>query len=338
VVALTTQLTASGVRDMRWIRVEEASAVSSCRSTAAGLAGKLGFPAGRADQLSLAVTEAASNLHKHAREGWLMLRISHDAAVPGIELVTIDSGPGLRDVPAALRDGHSTAGTLGIGLGAIRRLADFCDLYSVPGHGTALAARFWAVPGQVLSSCAGLVRPIASEVESGDGYAAVTSGQTLTGILCDGLGHGPLAAAATTEAVASVLEDPHGEPAVLLERVHRRLGRTRGGAVGIVQITGPVALFAGLGNVAAWMICDGLRSGMMSVPGIAGHQARSIRQFEYPVPGGAAIILHSDGLSSRWDAGALPGLDRKDPLVIAGVLLAEAGIHRDDASVLVLKP
>jgi hypothetical protein len=75
VVALTTQLTASGVRDMRWIRVEEASAVSSCRSTAAGLAGKLGFPAGRADQLSLAVTEAASNLHKHAREGWLMLRM-----------------------------------------------------------------------------------------------------------------------------------------------------------------------------------------------------------------------------------------------------------------------
>ncbi|HTA02806.1 MAG TPA: anti-sigma regulatory factor [Streptosporangiaceae bacterium] len=342
-VTLSTPTTASGVRDMRWIRVEEASAVSSCRSTAAALAGKLGFPPARADQLTLAVTEAGSNLHKHAREGWLMLRISPDAAVPGIELVTIDSGPGLRDVPAALRDGHSTAGTLGIGLGAIRRLADFCDLYSVPGHGTALVARFWPVPGQAASgcaglSCAGLIRPIASEVESGDAFAAVRTGQTLTAVLCDGLGHGPLAAAASSEAVASVLEDSLGEPAALLERVHRRLGRTRGGAVGIVQVTGPVARFAGLGNVAAWIISDGLRTGMMSVPGIAGHQARSIRQFEYSVPDGAAIIMHSDGLSSRWDIGALPRLERKDPLVIAAVLLAEAGIHRDDASVLVLRP
>ena len=61
-------------------------------------------------------------------------------------MVTIDAGPGFSDTDAALRDGHSTSGTLGIGLGAINRLADFCDLYSVPGHGTALVARFWPAP------------------------------------------------------------------------------------------------------------------------------------------------------------------------------------------------
>jgi anti-sigma regulatory factor (Ser/Thr protein kinase) len=335
---LSVQLTASTVRDMRWIRVEDASAVASCRSTAAAMAGKLAFPQARADQLNLAVTEAASNLHKHAREGALLLRINKDAAVPGIELVTIDTGPGLRDVRAALRDGHSTAGTLGIGLGAIRRLADFCDLYSMPGHGTGLVARFWPASPQPAAGCAGLIRPIASEIESGDAFVAIQAGEVVTGLLCDGLGHGPLAAAASSEAVASVLEDPHGEPAVLLERVHRRLDRTRGGAVGIVQISGPVARFAGLGNVAAWILSGGSRTGMTSVPGIAGHQARTIRQFEYRAPDDAVVVLHSDGLSSRWDIGALPGLAAKDPLVIAAVLLAEAGIHRDDAGVLVLKP
>ena len=323
---------------MRWIRVEHASAVASCRSAAAAIAGRLSFPAVRADQLALAVTEAASNLHKHAREGSLLLRISRDTAVPGIELVTIDSGPGLRDVRAALRDGHSTTGTLGIGLGAIRRLADFCDLYSVPGHGTALVARFLVAPAQLVIGCAGLIRPIASEAESGDAFAAVRAGEVVTGVLCDGLGHGPLAAAAANEALAAVLEDPDCQPAALLGRAHRRLGRTRGGAIGIVQIAGQVARFAGLGNVAAWIIADGTRTGMLSVPGIAGHQARTIRQFEYPVPSGAAIVLHSDGLSSRWDIGALPGLASRDPLVIAAALLAEAGIHRDDAGVLVLKP
>ena len=77
---------------------------------------------------------------------------------------------------------------------------------------------------------------------------------------------------------------------------------------------------------------------MLSVPGIAGHQARSIRQYDYEVPPGAAVILHSDGLSSRWEAAALPALEGRDPLVIAAALLAEAGIHRDDAGVLVVKP
>jgi anti-sigma regulatory factor (Ser/Thr protein kinase) len=336
--ALSAQQTASAIQDMRWIGVEDASAVASCRNAAASMAKNLGFPAARADQLALAVTEAASNLHKHAREGALLLRISRDAAIPGIELITIDSGPGLRDVRTALRDGHSTAGSLGIGLGAIRRLADFCELYSVPGHGTVLVARFWAAPAQLLIGCSGLIRPIASETQSGDAFAAIRTGGTITGVLCDGLGHGPLAAAAADEAVAAVLEDPHGEPAALLARAHRRLSRTRGGAIGIVQITDQLASFAGLGNVAAWIIADGARTGMLSVPGIAGHQARTIRQFEYPVPGDAMVVLHSDGLSSRWDVTALPGLSSQDPLVIAAALLAEAGIHRDDAGVLVLKP
>jgi hypothetical protein len=80
------------------------------------------------------------------------------------------------------------------------------------------------------------------------------------------------------------------------------------------------------------------RQGMISVPGIAGHQARTIRQYSYELPPGAAVILHSDGLSSRWNAADLPGLSSQDPLVIAGALLSEAGVHRDDAGILVLRP
>ncbi len=95
----------------------------------------------------------------------------------------------------------------------------------------------------------------------------------------------------------------------------------------------------GLGNIAAVILADGARKSMLSVPGIAGHQARTIRQFEYDAPPGAAIILHSDGISSRWEPRPLPGArTTRDPLLIAAALLAEAGTHRDDAGVLVLKP
>jgi anti-sigma regulatory factor (Ser/Thr protein kinase) len=326
-------------QDRRWIGVEDASAVAACRNTALTMADRLQFPAARADQLALAVTEAASNLHKHAAEGALGLGVNRDGDPPGIDLVTIDAGPGLADVDVVLRDGHSTAGTLGIGLGAIRRLADSCDLYSRPGRGTALAARF--TPGKTASPSprwAGLIRPITGETECGDAYGAVQLGAMITAVMCDGLGHGPLAAAAAAEGVTAFLDDPAGDPATLLGRMHRRMAGTRGGAVGVVQLGGGVARFSGLGNIAASILGQGRRKSMISIPGIAGLQARTIRQFEYELPPGAAVILHSDGISNRWEAAALPGLETRDPLLIAAVLLGAAGIHRDDAGILVLKP
>ena len=336
-VPLSWPLQAPSPQDMRWLRVEDASAVAACRQAVQNMAERLRFPAARIGQLALAVTEAASNLHKHAEQGSLLLCVNRDGPQPGIDLVTIDAGPGVRDVSAALRDGHSTAGTLGIGLGAIQRLADFADMYSRPGHGTSLVARFCVSPPVSQPRWAGLIRPITGETECGDAYGVVPADGAVTAVLCDGLGHGSLAAAAAAAGVAAVLDDPAGEPAALLERVHQRMSGTRGGAVGVVQVSGQLARFAGLGNVAASIVSDGQRKSMISIPGIAGVQARTIRQFEYDVPPGSAVIVHSDGVSSRWEAAALPALEARDPLLIAAVLLAEAGVHRDDAGVLVLK-
>jgi anti-sigma regulatory factor (Ser/Thr protein kinase) len=325
---------------MRWIRVEESSAAGGARNAALTMAERLAFPPDRAERLALAVTEAASNLYKHAREGSLLLRICRRDGAAGIELVTIDAGPGIANLDVALRDGSSTAGTLGIGLGAIRRLADFCEVYSVAGRGTTLAARFLErpAPAQAAAQWAGVIRPISGETECGDGYAACRAGKAVIGVLCDGLGHGPLAAIAARQAIAAVREAPADEPAVLLERIHQQLGRTRGGAVSIVRIDGRSVTFAGLGNVAGWIVTADTRQGMIAVPGIAGHQARKFRQYQYEIGPGAVVVLHSDGLSSRWNIRDLPGLTRRDPLLIAAALLSEAGVHRDDAGVLVLTP
>ena len=338
-VALTLPLLSPAATDMRWVRVEDISAVSACRNIAQTMAARLSFSRQRADEVVLAVSEAASNLHKHASQGTLLLRRGVAAVgggSAGLELVTIDAGPGLRDVGAAMRDGHSTAGTLGIGLGAIRRLADFCDLYSVPGHGSALVARFWPERGSAEISCAGLTRPIIGEQECGDAFCVTADSGALTVLLCDGLGHGVLAAAAARTAVEVALQDAAARPAELLARVHDRLRPTRGGAVAVVRIAGDTADFAGLGNIAAWILTEQVRTAMLSAPGIAGHQARGIRERRYEVPPGSAIVLHSDGLSSRWNIRSLPGLSGRDPLIVGGALLAEAGLHRDDASIVVV--
>jgi hypothetical protein len=76
---------------------------------------------------------------------------------------------------------------------------------------------------------------------------------------------------------------------------------------------------------------------MISSPGIVGHQMPRVQEYEYDLPPGSPIVLHSDGLQERWDFAAYPGLARHRPLTVAATLLRDAGLRRDDASVVVAK-
>ncbi len=68
-----------------------------------------------------------------------MLRAIQCDDIGGIEIIALDKGPGIADVAASLRDGYSTAGTMGGGLGALSRLSDTFEIYTQPGkrHGRA---------------------------------------------------------------------------------------------------------------------------------------------------------------------------------------------------------
>lgn len=128
--------------DVAWFRDQPEAA----RGAAAALGRRIGLGETRSSQLVLAVAELAGNIAKHADDGSLLLRVLRNEATAGVEVLAVDNGPGIVDVPAALRDGMSTAGTLGIGLGAIQRLADSFHIHSQPGLGTVQVARFWPHP------------------------------------------------------------------------------------------------------------------------------------------------------------------------------------------------
>ena len=140
------------------------------------------------------------------------------------------------------------------------------------------------------------------------------------------------------EAVHAVLDGPAGDPAAAVERAHRRMGHTRGGALAVVQVTGPVVRFCGLGNIAAVILANGspqehaLGAGDRGAPGPrdpAVRVRRAAGRGRHP-----ALRRPQQPL----EPGGLPGVTARDPLVVAAALLAEAGTRRDDASVLVLKP
>jgi hypothetical protein len=62
-----------------------------------------------------------------------------------------------------------------------------------------------------------------------------------------------------------------------------------------------------------------------------------VREVIVPVESGAIVVLHSDGLTAKWDHAAHRGLLVESPTVIAAVLLREAGLRQDDACVVVLR-
>src|SRR5690606_20385529 len=106
----------------------------------------LGFAEPDAERVALAATELATNLVRHAIDGELLIAVCSEQGQRGVELISLDGGPGMRDPGACFRDGYSTTGGAGTGLGAAQRLSDLLDLYSQPGEGTVIVARL--VPRQ----------------------------------------------------------------------------------------------------------------------------------------------------------------------------------------------
>lgn len=323
-----------------WFRVEAAPTASTVRRTAERLAVELGVPERRIADLSIVAAETAGNLAKHADQGVLLVRAVRTREQAGVELIALDSGPGMADLAFAMEDGHSTAGTLGIGLGAIIRQATWSDLHSVPGKGTVLAVQVWPAGPPPIAWAAGLTRPLTGEQVSGDNFAVRVADGRHQVMMCDGLGHGGLAAAASHEAVRAFTDAPAVPPDAVLELLHRRLHHTRGAAVAVAELDPDAGLvrYAGLGNISGTVLSpDGARRGMVSLPGIAGHQRRQIRQFDYPITPDAVVVMHSDGVVDRWSPTDYPGLLTHSPLVIAATVLRDAGVRRDDAGVVVAR-
>jgi anti-sigma regulatory factor (Ser/Thr protein kinase) len=355
--------------DLAWFRDN----LTGARLAAFRLAGRTGLSAERAGDVALAMAEATANLVEHAVDGTIVLRVVRTPQQAGIEFLAMDRGPGMAEVAEAAAcgpDGRPAApGTPGSGLGRIARLADTFDLHSLPGQGTVMLARFWpravplrpsaALPESVVG---GLARPISGEQECGDGWAArwtdagtsardslpapalalvpapVAPGAEpgLLVMLCDGLGHGPLARVAAHTAIHAFRSGGGRTPEEVMGEIHRSLPGTRGAAVAVARIEPgrERVFFCGVGNISGAVVTPTAKS---SLPGTAGHQIRTLRTFTLPLPAGSALVMHSDGLSERWIPGALPGLLQHSPTVIAGHLLRRAGKYHDDASVVVAK-
>src|SRR5262245_38467794 len=150
--------------------IGDSSAVGYARRRAADLATSARFGDADVGRVSLIVTELATNLVKHAGGGEILLRGAEDTAGNAIDVLALDSGPGIHDIAAALRDGYSSAGSPGTGLGAIARTASLFECYSRAPGGTAVFARITTAPGHADNGLivGGVNVPYPGESVSGD--------------------------------------------------------------------------------------------------------------------------------------------------------------------------
>jgi anti-sigma regulatory factor (Ser/Thr protein kinase) len=320
-----------------FIPVADASQPAEARRVAYRLADEIGFTEAARGKLGIVVTEAATNLLKHAGGGEIILRCP---GPQGLEILAVDAGPGMRSVAECRRDGYSTAGSPGTGLGAIGRLSQHSDIYSIEGKGTVVTA--FCESGQATSplsqvwDIAAVGCPLAGETVSGDKTAVRETGESIQIMVADGLGHGTLASDAAS-AAKRAFEATQGTPQRIVEAIHAALHSTRGAAVAVAEIApnqGRVR-YCGVGNIAGIIETGENTHHMVSMNGIAGHQSIRTKEFEYRWHRHSVIVMHSDGISGRWQLSGYSGLAGRRSSMIAAVLFRDWRKRSDDATLLV---
>jgi len=123
--------------------VETSEDVVRVRQAVRAWAVELGFSLVDQTKIVTAASELARNTVIHGGGGTLRLEALNDGPRRGLRLVFEDRGPGIPDIDQALKDGFTTAGGLGLGLGGARRLMKDFQIESQPGEGTRVTVARW---------------------------------------------------------------------------------------------------------------------------------------------------------------------------------------------------
>jgi anti-sigma regulatory factor (Ser/Thr protein kinase) len=326
------------------LSLTDQSGVAQARRVTIKLAQRLGFSERHQADAALVASEAATNIIKYAGRGEILLREYMTGDVPGIELLALDRGPGIGNLDAARRDGFSTGGSLGAGLGTMSRQSHLFDIYSVPGAGTAVLARIQNarshVAGASRFSVGARSTPKAGQEVCGDAWGVEERDARMRTVLLDGLGHGPLASDASQRAVELFRQaDRLDTPGDILRLAHEGLKGTRGAvmAVAAIDTAAGSVRFAGVGNIVGIVVSGEASEHLLSTDGTVGYNMRLVREDSVEWNARSTMILTTDGLSTRWNLHRHPGLIQHHPSLIAAVLHRDFSRDSDDATVVVVK-
>ena len=320
--------------------IEDHSQVGEARRSALNFCQHLEFDEVKQGRVSIIVNELGTNLVKYASGGKLLIRFSEIMNTFGIEILSMDRGPGILNIADALTDGFSTGSSPGTGMGAVKRQSDEFDIYSEVGQGTLVYAAVYSkknITEQIKYRVGAVCVPIDGESLCGDAWCVHQDGEQVSVLMADGLGHGPLAHAASVKAIKSFADHQHHANPDTLTAIHKHLQATRGAAVFLAEYAdGQNIEHLGVGNIRA-VIQSGLEmKSLITQNGTAGLTIPKLKSFGQLWDGQGSLIFHSDGINTKWDLTKYPGLLSCHPAIIAAVIYRDFCRMTDDATVVVV--
>lgn len=320
------------------VSVTDASSVGAVRRVALLAGERLDFNQTRAGELALLATEVSRNVLVHGGGGEVIVAGFSDDGTHLARILAMDRGPGIINIGQAMTDGYSTAGTMGGGLGAMKRIASGLEIFTGPG-GTIVLIELGQQRQFDDLEIAGIALPYPGERACGDAWMLHRIAQKAVVLLVDGIGHGLGAADAAHEAIDVFRRHAEEGPHEVLRCVHDALRKTRGAVAAVAEIRPAegTLLYAGVGNISGCLMDRNGSSGLISHNGTLGASAPKIQELRFQWTRDSTLVMHSDGLQTRWDLKAYAGLAVKHPALIGGALLRDFRRHRDDASVVVIK-
>lgn len=126
------------------IALEGERDIAVARGAVRTMAAAIGFSLLDQTRLATVTSELARNVVKYARRGRMIAQPTTSSnGRDGLRLIFEDSGPGIPDIEAAMRDGFTTGRGLGKGLPGSKRLVDEFLIESAPGRGTRVTIVRW---------------------------------------------------------------------------------------------------------------------------------------------------------------------------------------------------
>lgn len=327
-------------------KIEDRSLIAFIKREIHNLALQLGFSTHRAAETDIIVAELTSNLIKFAGGGELLYRCTQMLGRNEIEIYCIDNGTGIENVAKIMNDGYSTSKTLGHGMGSIKRLSNDFQVYSMKGWGVVQyikiceSADLDIIPNPAGLNYAALSVNYPGENVCGDGYHIKYSANGFKIFVGDGLGHGANAHDAVEIAIKAFQRSTAEDSAEILKEINDAVKKSRGlvATVAAVDYKSESWNICGVGNINT-RIYRGLENKTYSpYNGILGlNIPRTMNSTVVPYLKHQIIVMHSDGLRTRWNLNDMMSIIKQSPGVIASSLYKDNMRGTDDATVLVGK-
>jgi len=331
--------------------IEGYDQISETQSSVKEIARQLGYKSVALEEISILVSELANNIVKFPMEGKIVINTFSYDHKTGIDIVSIDHGKGIENIEIALRDGYSTSGSMGAGLGAVKRLSDEFDIYSQPQNPiysetkpiTVVFARKWLnKPSTVKnfeSKIGYITRPLPGFDENGDAIYVSQSGNEIFAAVIDGIGHGYEASIASQLAWDYLNKNKNEQPETLLRDLHDALYHTRGVVIAIAKInkSEKKMIYSGIGNISASVYNSPVSVHPVTMNGTLGRIINHVKAYEYEWIPRSILTMYSDGISTKFDMAYYSQLQLQHPGLIAHVVFNGYSKEIDDASILIIQ-